>query len=42
MPVHFTWSADDELRATVGLPAADPSLEDRLAFGFLILEGERL
>jgi hypothetical protein len=40
MTDHFCWSEDDELRY-LGIRAVGPTLDDRLAFGFLILEGER-
>lgn len=41
MTENHTWSEDDELRFR-GLEAIEPTLDDRLAFGFLILEGERV
>lgn len=39
--VPLSWSAEDELLSTVGIRVFEPTFEDRLAFGFLILEGER-
>lgn len=38
---HANWSEDDELRFH-GLEAVEPTLDDRLAYGFLILDGEQV